>query len=45
MPASPEGAFRGRLADRVDPVANSGLQVLALANSRSLVLADPEVSP
>jgi hypothetical protein len=45
VPASPEGAFRGRLADRVDPVANSGLQVLALANSRSLVLADPEVSP
>jgi hypothetical protein len=42
--------LRGRRLPRaarqwVDPFANSGFQVLALANFRSLVLADPEVSP
>lgn len=41
----PRRRLPGRPASRVNPVANSDVQVLARANSRPLVLADPEVSP
>jgi hypothetical protein len=41
----PRKAPSGVARRLVDPVANSGLRVLALANSRFLVLADSEVSP